>query len=240
MQQDRDPHVTAYLDSFSPLERNERIKCCGASRSLICPECCKLLAPPEILPPCIRESSLELPFHLHVILDDNRATATGLHAMALLGEEQVSLTDMKKFDGGQTVNFNSHTYVLFPCEDSVPISSVNDIDTLVVLDCKWTKTVPAESLVSNLPRVHLSNPPRQSHFWRSHTAQQGCLSTIEAIYHAAVELDPNNLNLVHLLWLFGRQRAAIQAQGPWKGRSMPYTEGGKEAMRALRRQKFKI
>jgi hypothetical protein len=239
MKEDRDPHVTTYLDSFVP-RRSERIKCCGSARALFCFECCRILEPTSAeLPSCIRDGSLKLPFDLHILLDDKRATATGLHAMALLGKEQVSLTDIQRDEPDifiEKYRDCGQTYVLFPAEDSVPISSVKDISTLVVLDCKWTRTAPTKSLATGLPRVHLSNPPTHSHFWRSHTAQQGYLSTIEAIYYAALEVDPSNSNLIHLLWLFARQRAAIQAQGPWKGRSMPFTEDGKEAMRALRRR----
>ena len=235
----RDAHVTAYLDSFLPQSQvGERIKCCGSSRSFFCSECCQLLARAEDLPSCIRDGTLKLPFNLHILLDDQRSAATGLHATALLGGEQVSVMDIKR-DNSPIMDYSecSKAYVLFPCDDSVPLSSVQDISTLVVLDCKWTRTASCELLVSGLPRVHLTAPPLQSQFWRSHTAAEGCLSTIEAIYYAAIELDPNNTDLIHLFWLFGKQRAAIQAKGPWKGRDMPYTENGKEAMRALRRQR---
>ena len=237
-EEDRDPIVTNYLDSFLH-QKSERIQCCGTSRALFCPECLRLLAPTSDLPQCIREGSLKLPFKLHIILDDRRNSATGLQAPALLGKEQASLCDINrdKSPAGKPGCLNGQgTYVLFPSPDSVPLSSVNDISTLVVLDCKWTRTAPTTSLVSDLPRVHLSSPPNQSHYWKSHTAAQGCLSTIEAIYYAALEVDPENADLIHLLWIFARQRASIQARGPWKDRMhLPYTEHGKEAMRAMRR-----
>ena len=238
MEEDRDPEVTAYLDSFSP-KGNERKKCCGASRSLFCSECFNLVVPRSDLPSCIRDGSLKLPFNLHILLDDQRTSATGLHAATLLGKEQVTLVDIKRGDSVQDYRDCSQTYVLFPSTDSVPLSSVRDISTLVVLDCKWTQPARAQSFVSELQRVHLSSPPKQSHFWRSHTAAQGCLSTIEAIYYAALEVDPHNSDLIHLLWLFGRQRAAIQSRGIWKDRKgLPFTEAGKEEIRALRRQKM--
>jgi nuclear transport factor 2 (NTF2) superfamily protein len=88
--------------------------------------------------------------------------------------------------------------------------------------------------------VHLSSPPFESHFWRSHTAGSKCLSTIEAIYYAILETD-NNENYIHLMWLFALQRAAIQAQGLWKDRKgLPFTEVGKEEQRAYRRQKDEV
>jgi hypothetical protein len=242
-EEDRDPIVTNYLDSFLP-QKNERIQCCGTTRANFCPECLRLLAPTASdLPQCVREGSLKLPFKLHIILDDRRNSATGLQALALLGKEQASLRDINRdsfvTSGGPGSNGRS-TYVLFPSPDSVPLSSVNEISTLVVLDCKWTRTKPTTSLVSDLPRVHLSSPPNQSHYWKSHTAEQGCLSTIEAIYYAATEVDPENADLIHLLWIFARQRASIQARGPWKDRiHLPYTEHGKEAMRVMRRQNKK-
>jgi hypothetical protein len=169
-------------------------------------------------------------------LDDQRATATGLHALALLGN-QVSLMDVKRGDPIPDYSTTAQTYLLFPSLDSVTMSSVNDISTLVVLDCKWTKTSLSSSSLSHLPRVHLSSPPLESHFWRSHTAGEKCLSTIEAIYYAALERDHND-EFINLLWLFALQRAAIQARGLWKDRKdFPFTQVGKEEQRAYRRQK---
>lgn len=237
MEEGRDPHVTTYLDSFLP-QTSERTQCCGSLRAFFCPECCRLVAASD-LPPCIRDGSLKIPFNLHILLDDKRKTATGLHAIALLGNEQASLTDIKR-DDSVTDDFSEdgQTYVLFPSPDSVSLSSVKDISTLVVLDCKWTRTNPTASIVSGLPRVHLSSPPSQSHFWKSHRAGFNRVSTIEAIYYAALELDPHNPDLIHLLWIFAKQRAAIREQGPWKDRQhLPFTENAKEAMRIMRRQK---
>lgn len=241
MKEERDSIVTEYLESFSVPTKAERQQCCGSSRSLFCNECCRLF-PSSDLPACIENGSLELPFELRIILHDQRSSATGLHAVALVGDKnRVSLHDIKR-ETDSPMEFRDNTYVLFPSEDSVPLSSVrNDILTLVVLDCKWTRPAAAQDTVAALPKVHLSCPPSESHFWRSHTAKQGCLSTIEAIYHAAMELDPTNSDLIHLLWLFGKQRAAIQQRGLWKDRKhLPYTEDAKEAMRALRAQKNRV
>jgi hypothetical protein len=234
-----DPHVTAYLDSFLKSRKNERVKCCGSSRSLFCCECCRLLIRKEEWPSCLQANSLQLPFDLHIVLDDQRATATGLHAVALLGN-QVSLVDVKRGDRIPDYSTTTaQTYLLFPSLDSVPISSVNDISTMVVLDCKWTKTSLSSSSLSHLPRVTLLSPPLESHFWRSHTAGEKCLSTIEAIYYAVMERDHND-DFIHLLWLFALQRAAIQARGLWKDRKgLPFTQVGKEEQRAYRRQKHK-
>ena len=236
MENGRDPRVTAYLDSFPPSRKNDRVKCCGSSRSLYCPECCRLVIPKKDWPSCLQDHSLQLPFDLHIVLDDHRATATGLHAVALL-TNQVSLIDVKRGDPIQDYRCADQTYLLFPSPDSVPLSTVNGIFTLVVLDCKWAKTSLSNSYLSYLPRVHLSSPPLESHFWRSHTAGPKCLSTIEAIYYAALEREDNE-NYIHLLWLFALQRAAIQARGLWKDRKgLPFTEVGKEEQRAYRRQR---
>lgn len=231
----RDPHVTMYLDSFLPPRKVERVRCCGTSRSLFCEECGRLLIPLDEWPSCLRDGSLRLPFHLHIILDDDRSTATGMHAVALLRDDDVKLADVARGDEvGDDTAGSGTTYLLFPSADSVPLSSVEDLSTLVVLDCKWTKTSCSES-VRHLPKVHLSSPPSESHFWRSHTAGSKHLSTIEAIYYAAMERD-DNANYIHLLWVFALQRAAIYSRGPWKDRSLPFTESGKEEQRARRRK----
>jgi hypothetical protein len=45
-------------------------------------------------------------------------------------------------------------------------------------------------------------------------------------------------NLIHLLWLFGRQRMATLDQAKNEGKAAPCCEDGKEIQRALRRRKI--
>jgi len=113
------------------------------------------------------------------------------------------------------------TFLLFPDETAVPLSSVVlssgrsvkggttatattgdplaivgcPIRRLVVLDCKWRRTVSRlHPNLAGVPRVRLdtastgdpdsASSPR-TFFWRWHNSGDGCLSTIEAVYYAA-------------------------------------------------------
>jgi len=131
--------------------------------------------------------------------------------------------------------------------ESVPLASVaRDIKRLVVLDCKWTKSSCKDRLeLRDLPKVHLTNPPEESYFWRWHNKESCMLSTIEAIYYASLEVADHKgdmskaakENLIHLLYLFAEQRISIQRSCQISGESLPYGEKGKEKQRALRRYK---
>ena len=139
----------------------------------------------------------------------------------------------------------------------------NKIKKLVVLDCKWSKTsaIKFQSNLMNLPKVHLSNPPTQSLFWRWHNSGKGMLSTMEAIYYAAyevvmVELMSSNLqdddneksnnqqrrlldNLKYIMWLFALQRSIITQRSKEEKRITPFSHEGKEQQRKLRRKQIK-
>ena len=115
------------------------------------------------------------------------------------------------------------------------------------------------ALSSILCQVHLSSPPQQSYYWRWHNAGPGMVSTIEAVYYAAWEIlqqkyrhlvnsEPNSKslasdllmdqnNLIHLLWLFGHQRAAAFEAAQKTGKPAPFSDEGKEMRRVLRIQK---
>lgn len=234
---------------------------------------------------------LRLPFDMHIILDDRRGSATGLHAIALLNRDEatskhsydlgsVTLIDIESGDSlpnysrcdQSCVPENSTsteidkqsdtTFLLFPAPgESVPIESVAcQIKTLVVLDCKWTKSslYRKNADLSKLRKVHLSKPPTTTFYWRWHNAGVGCVSTIEAIYYAAMEVSEQKFrksltledqntsmtdhladknNLVHLLWLFGHQRAATFQAAERNGIPAPGSVEGKELQRSLRKQK---
>ena len=253
---DHDHNIEDYLNSFT-YKKFDRIECCGSSRYLFCPECLKLLVLEGDRPTCLRSGDLRLPFRLDVVLDDRRGSATGLHAISLLhasscavnNSPNCNLFDTNRGEAPPTADDEdgnrADTFLLFPCPgQSVPISSVaNRIRRLVVLDCKWTKP-SAKHLpgLASLQKVHLTNPPAKSHFWRWHNAGVGMLSTIEAIYYAAKEVagyrndfpDQWTTNLICLLFLFAEQRASIRFSSAIKGRILPFSEAGKRAQRALR------
>lgn len=238
--------MNEYLETFlsaESLEQQEtwgREECCQSSRSLYCPECFRLLIPDSHRPEALQTT--KLPFDLHVILHDKRNAATGVHAVVLdqvsPHENQVTLIDIDRDDAiPEYANFN-HTYLLFPSEDSIPLSSFQGIiKTLVVLDCKWTRSSSREHpSIACLPKVHLSHPPSTSNYWRWHSAGSGMLCTIEAIYEAATELSTSgNNNYLHLLWLFGLQRGWIGAATMKSGRATPCSQHAKEDQRELRR-----
>ena len=212
-----------YLSSFASPRALQtrsnwsRVECCGSSRSLYCTECFKLLIPAAEWPVNIRS----LPFHLRIILQDRRSAATGLHAKVLNerlrdndgpdlhdSSKNVQFYDLERLDP-LPKSYTENTYLLFPSDDSLPLESARHrVDTLVVLDCKWTKSSSRQDpRLSSLPRVHLTNPPSVSYYWRWHSAGKECLSTIEAIYEAACEVEPE-CNWLPWLWLFALQRAA--------------------------------
>mmetsp|Transcript_29642 Transcript_29642/g.48909 ORF Transcript_29642/g.48909 Transcript_29642/m.48909 type:complete len:289 (+) Transcript_29642:135-1001(+) len=215
--------VANYLDSFLTTEAVQkqkawpRVQCCGTSRSLYCCECYSLLVPESEWP----KSANRLPFNLHIILHDRRNAATGLHAKVLnenlvVAEDSnihnaVQVFDLERLDPLPT-NYSKGTYLLFPSDDSVPLESVrHQVKTLVVLDCKWTRSSSRQDpRLVRLPRVHLTHPPAKSYYWRWHSAGPNCLSTMEAIYEAANEVQPPTSDADRLtwLWLFGLQRAA--------------------------------
>ncbi len=141
---------------------------------------------------------------------------------------------------------NSDTYLLFPSDRSISLSSVSiNIKKLVVLDCKWTKTSIIKSpQLHNLQQVHLDGDfiPRESYFWRWHNAGEGRCSTLEAIYFAALQvaisknLDKQNIeNLIYVMWLFGIQRGSTIKTAIKERKPNPFSLEGKELQRSYRR-----
>ncbi|KAK1736678.1 DTW domain-containing protein [Skeletonema marinoi] len=269
--------LVEYLNSFDGKTSFPRRTCCNSSRSLYCKECCRLLVPDDVLPDPI---SLRREVKDTGVLDDRRCSATGLHAVALLnsGEENhksaddlgsVTLIDVANGDDIPNYDYNSidpieqseTAFLLFPSPgESVPIDSVaHQMETLVVLDCKWTKSslCRKNANLMKLRKVHLSNT-YNTHYWRWHNAGDGCVSTIEAIYYAAMEVSEQKYkqllssedqctftlqdhladqsNLMHLLWLFGHQRAATFQAANRDGKPAPGSAEAKELARALRKQ----
>lgn len=248
-----DDTVENYLE-HRPVVKHPRVKCCNSSRSLYCPECCALLVERDHRPPPI-----SLPCKLDVVLDEkNRAKSTGIHAKCLIdaqealaaSDNECALYDIERGDAlpDYNVSDSDGTFILFPVPgESVPLASVaGSIDRLVVLDCKWTKSSCKDRPeLRNLPKVHLTEPPEKSYFWRWHNSGPGMISTIEAIYYASLELAEHKRsipkdereNLIHLLYLFAEQRMSIQRSCEKSGETTPFSEKGKEEQRALRRYK---
>ena len=190
-------------------------------------------------------------------------TLTDVEKLDRFEQSEILDNAMETYDVSNKDEDGPSTYLLFPCPgESVPLEAVSDkVKTLIVLDCKWTKSgVWRQSRrLRNLPKAHLSSPPTESHFWRWHNAGPGMMSTIEAIYYASLEVyqgrykqlvfgsSPQSRiddclrdehNSVHLLWLFGHQRQATLEKAKGEGKAAPCCEDGKEAQRALRRRKI--
>ena len=257
IENDHHDEIIPFLESFLTPESMElqsqwdRVKCCHASRSLYCSECYQLLIPtahwPKNIQAAVNNTTFRLlPFDLHVILQDRRKSATGLHVAVLdkiTRKQQVVVVDMERKEPIPEYQERKGPFLLFPSHDSVPLAQVaTTIQTLVVLDCKWTHaTIREHASIATLPKVHLTNPPKESHYWRWHNAGSGMLSTMEAVYVAAKEVitklpNKEHYNFSILLWLFALQRASILRHTKDDQREAPFTKAGKEEQRVLRRQ----
>lgn len=260
--QEYDPEakLLEYLNQTRPqFECLRRVVCCESSRSVYCPECCRLCVPEEYWPPAILEGRLQFPLNIDLILCDNErktsSTGVSLAAIAKAVDVQREKLNLKQpddkvltlYDLGKTTmpNYSEQSdgvYVLFPAKDSVPISSVSPTK-LVVLDIKWTKqTVKFHPEINKLPKVHLDNPPAESHFWRWHNSGKGMLSTIEAVYFATMETSRDTWSpeqrdgLLHMMWLFALQHSVIHKKSEMEQRPQPFSEEGKQRHRRLRMQ----
>jgi hypothetical protein len=161
------------------------------------------------------------------------------------------------------------------------------IKRIIVLDCKWTKlskslALPLHKSLANVPRIRLddistttttttttttsvpsdtcTSPSSSSSFyWRWHNAGDGAVSTLEAIYYAACQIQDATAatttclvqhnddaaaaaddDLLDLFWLFRIQRNIIahryQDETFSKSRAVPFSDEGKEFQRALRQK----
>ena len=190
-------------------------------------------------------------------------TLTDVEKLDPTDQSEILEDALKNYDETSNSEDGSSTYFLFPCPgESIPLEEVSTkVKNLIVLDCKWTKSGVwrRSERLRRIQKVHLSNPPRESHFWRWHNAGPGMISTIEAIYYASLEVyqcrykqllhssSPQLLideclkdetNLIHLLWLFAQQRLATMEKAKEEGKAAPCCEDGKELQRALRRRKI--
>lgn len=220
---------------------------CGASRALFCFDCLEILVPYVDWPSSIITSSnaIQLPFRLHILLDDRRSSATGVQIATTLKYHPRNHCELFEPTTIPSYSNTAGTYILFPSPQSVPMSSVSEsLENLVVLDCKWTQSsIRLHPSLAKLPQVHLDGPARPSLFWRWHNAGPGMLSTAEAIYYAAFALteeDVHRRELVYLLWLFGMQRETIRRSSHYDSaekrsvRPLPFTDEGKSFQRSIR------
>mmetsp|Transcript_16883 Transcript_16883/g.31265 ORF Transcript_16883/g.31265 Transcript_16883/m.31265 type:complete len:245 (-) Transcript_16883:801-1535(-) len=182
---------------------------------------------------CVRSSSDDDPswWKDTKLYDLNRGDKIPEYPLASNGEDSVS------------------TYVLFPLKGkSVPLSAVaKKIRKLVILDIKWTKSgmIQLDPSLSQVPCVHLEFPPQISHFWRWHNCcGEGMLSTIEAIYFAALEVSvalgwdrERRDQIINMMWLFSLQRSIISAKASTSLKPLPFSKEGKAQQKAARIRK---
>lgn len=254
--------LVEFLTECSEVEgASHRVHChvCGASRSLYCPDCCRIVIPKEKWPKVIQGGSLRLPFLVDIILDDRRASSTGVQVATIMSESLMispASPRVRLFEEDKGIPDYSNeqgTFLLFPGPSSVPMSSLaktSAIKRLVFLDCKWTKTSSRmHPTIQNLQRVHLDHSFRQSYYWRWHTAGEGMISTVEAVYVSAWQVatekgwdETERKKLLYLLWLFGLQREVIRRRYELDGgktlpEHLPFSEDGKQYQRNLRIRK---
>ncbi len=257
--------LASYLDDFVTNKRSyPRVEHCGKSRGLYCEQCHELLIPREDWPLPISNGTLHLPFDLDIILSDRKRSSSGLHAVVLLNASEEGRKRKKNYDdeedfrttitrlvdtneGDEIPSYDkSDTYLLFPSKTSIPLSeAASKIRRLVVLDCKWTKTVSHNlPQLQNIQHVHLDKDfrPQESYYWRWHNAGKGMCSTLEAIYFSALQVatekqlnEEEVSNLIHIMWLFAIQRSATIDTARREGKPDPFSVEGKERQRNLRR-----
>jgi len=218
-----------------------RMKCCGKTQGrFYCSECCTLFHANLWGD---RVERKDMPFDIEVIRHDTNGQATGVQ-LGVLGVADVIEYAEKDEDeeagaDGESAYDSSSTFILFPSSNSVPITTVSgSIKKLLVFDCKWTKSVSLTSpKFKNLRHVKLSDPPKESKYWRWHNGEDGFLSTIEATVVALHEVMPSS-KWANLLYIFGLQRAAIKKSCDDNGSPYPWlSDGYKREKRKQTKQK---
>ena len=236
-----------------------RVFCCESSRSFYCPICCRILIPRDDWPATIREGKLQLPFDIDIILDakERRTSSTGIMLVSMFSAiessarlhgvgnddtpSSVRLYDLEKESIPDYEPSEQGVYVLFPDKESVPVSSV-EVRKLIVLDMKWSKqTLKMDPSINTLPKVHLESPPSKSRYWRWHNSGKGMLSSIEAVFFAAMEAASNwpeerRDSILDIMWLFALQYAVIQHRSSLEDRAAPSSDLAKEVARELRKK----
>lgn len=223
------PFAQLHLSSTDALRDTPRVKCegCGKSRRYWCGSCGVL---------CISAgapSPVQLPIRFEV-LQAARETAqksTAGQAVALAPDSVRVWRDRTSFINTILAGDGADVALLYPRDEAVPLSEAANVRTLVVIDAPWTSAalMAAEPPFSNMQCVKLTTQGRQSAFWRypplrgeasafNRQAVEQCLSTVEAIHQAAVEVNGEagtRGDYDDILWLFAFQHATVQrALGP--------------------------
>ncbi|GKY95439.1 hypothetical protein MPSEU_000505400 [Mayamaea pseudoterrestris] len=205
--------LSSYLaEPVSTHFSRQRCPGCHASVTIYCHDCLDVMLPRETWPASVAAQALRLPFQLDILLDDRRASSTGVQVASILkaaGQEtSFRIYDLTKCEDDKALpdytstdadDNHDGTYLLFPDSSAVTLSSViksgKPIKRIIVMDCKWSKfsktlVLPLHKAVADVPRIKLELPAHvESFYWRWHNAGDGAVSTIEAIYYAAHQIS---------------------------------------------------
>lgn len=152
--------LATYMEqSYSPPDTWKRSSCCGSSSFMYCSVCYRLLVPQEDWPLPLQDGSLQLPFDLHILLEDRQTQSSGVQVKSVLDAASGVVSgnaakndkeEKEEFDeGGSTSSsrvkiYNLETgdmppysdsaiydgtYLLFPGTDSIPISKLLEEET---------------------------------------------------------------------------------------------------------------
>ena len=145
--------LATYMEqSHAPPDTWKRSSCCGSSSFMYCTVCYRLLVPQEDWPQPLQDGSLQLPFDLHILLEDRQSQSSGVQVKSVLDAASGMVSDSdarnnkeEKFEeGGSTSSsrvkifnlendemppysdstLNDGTYLLFPGTDSISLSKL--------------------------------------------------------------------------------------------------------------------
>ncbi|KAJ6241597.1 dtw domain-containing protein [Anaeramoeba flamelloides] len=177
------------LASFEGLEEESRKNCpnCKKSCKFYCPHCFTILNEINKTP------QLTLPLKTFIVHHPKEkvSKSTAIHAK-ILAPESVEIIEfphdldtlVENSENDQAFDQES-TLLLFPCEESKPISEVNweKIQNVVFIDSTWFQTgkILRDPRIKDLPKIQINN--YKTRFWRYQNISVHYLSTIEAIYY---------------------------------------------------------
>ena len=74
-----------YMDQgYAPPDSWQKSTCCGSRSFLCCKKCYRLLVPREDWPKPVQDGSLQLPFDLHILLEDRETQSSGVQLKSVL------------------------------------------------------------------------------------------------------------------------------------------------------------
>jgi DTW domain-containing protein YfiP len=210
----------------------DRCMGCGSRRQLYCGDCggLRLAIAESVLP-----SRIFLPFDVHLLIhwQESLHKCTGMHAIAMAAEDQVSYTIWPRITiGGDIAPIiegldPDRDILLFPSKDAVsarrfPWLPSHQVDSqvkryrLVVLEASWNHGKTMANQIISYRNEHQLAPIScviledvVGQYWRFQREGNSALSTIEAIAYtaAAAGLDTNRMN--ELLCLFQAQKYRV-------------------------------